>query len=512
MSGDIGSPQGNTVKEVIELTDATIQELAASMQSGAKTSKGLVEDFRQVIASDDGSFNAVAFLNPDAEAIADALDRERADGRVRGPLHGVPILVKDNLNTGDTMMTSAGSLALDGSIAPTDSHVVTRLRNAGAVVLGKTNLSEWANFRSTRSASGWSSRGGQVRNAYALDRSPGGSSSGSAVATARGYCAGAVGTETDGSIVSPAAMNAVVGIKPTVGLVSRSGIIPIASSQDTAGPMARTVADAACILSAIAGSDPVDPATAGADARAAMDYTAFLDPDTLRGAPIGVVRNYAGFHEKVDAVFDDALRALKDAGAKLTDGLSLAPPAELRPHERIVLLTEFKFGLNAYLASLGPEAPISTLADLIAFNDAHAGRVMPHFGQETLIMAEATDGLQDKNYLDAVAACHRLTREDGIDRIMQENDLQALIAPTTGAASAIDWVNGDHGLGGSACLAAVAGYASVTVPMGHVSGLPVGISFFAGPWSEGTLIGLAHAFEKIVQARIVPGPPKNFLP
>ncbi len=493
------------------LTEATILELAASMQSGAMTSKDLVEAYRQVIASDDGSFNAVAFLNPEADAIADALDRERAKGRVRGPLHGVPILVKDNLNTGDSMMTSAGSLALDGSIAPTDSHVVARLRNAGAVVLGKTNLSEWANFRSTRSSSGWSSRGGQVRNAYALDRSPSGSSSGSAVAAARGYCAGAIGTETDGSLVSPSAMNAVVGIKPTVGLVSRAGIIPISSSLDTAGPMARTVADAALILTAMAGSDPVDPATAEADARAAADYTAFLDPDALRDARIGVVRNYAGFHDKVDAVFEDALRAFRDAGARLTDGLALAPRAELRPHERIVLLTEFKVGLNAYLATLGPDAPISSLTDLIVFNEAHADRVMPYFGQELLIKAEATDGLRDKTYLDALATCHRLTREDGIDRIMHEHDLHALIAPTACAAWAIDWVNGDHIIGGSACHAAVAGYASVTVPMGSVSGLPVGLSFFAGSWSEGMLIGLAHAFEKIVQARIIPGPAKNFL-
>jgi amidase len=497
---------------MMAITDATIQELAASMQSGAMTSKDLVEAFRQVIASDDGSFNAVAFLNPDADMIADTMDRERAEGRVRGPLHGVPILVKDNLNTGDNMMTSAGSLALDGSNALTDSHVVSRLRNAGAVLLGKTNLSEWANFRSTRSSSGWSSRGGQVRNAYALDRSPGGSSSGSAVATARGYCAGAVGTETDGSIVGPSAMNAVVGIKPTIGLVSRKGIIPIAASQDTAGPMARTVADAACILTAMAGSDPGDPATGGADARAATDYTAFLDPDAMRDARIGVVRNYSGFHDRVDAVFEDALRALKDAGAKLTDGLSLVPRDELRPHEMIVLRTEFKVGLNAYLASLGPDAPIGSLADLIAFNEAHADRVMPYFGQETLIKSEATGGLRDKSYLDALATCHRLTREDGIDRIMHEHDLQALVAPTTCAAWAIDWVNGDNSLGSSACQAAVAGYASVTVPMGGVSGLPVGISFFAGPWSEGRLIGLAHAFEEIVQARIIPGPARSFLP
>ena len=500
------------MKTMMELTDTPIHELAALMKSGAITSKELVEAFREVIASDDRSFNAIAFLNPDADMIADTMDRERAEGRLRGPLHGVPILVKDNLNTGDNMMTSAGSFALDGSIAPADSHVVARLRNAGAVLLGKTNLSEWANFRSTRSSSGWSSRGGQVRNAYALDRSPGGSSSGSAVATARSYCAGAIGTETDGSIVGPSAMNAVVGIKPTIGLVSRSGIIPIAASQDTAGPMGRTVADAASILSAIAGSDPVDPSTAEADARGATDYTAFLDPDSLRDARIGVVRNYAGFHDRVDAVFENSLSALKDAGAKLTEDLALAPRAKLRPHELIVLLTEFKIGLNAYLTTLGPDAPISSLADLIAFNEAHADRVMPHFGQETLIKAEQTGGLRDKSYLDALAICQRLTREDGIDRIMREHDLQALVAPTTCAAWAIDWVNGDNSLGSSACQAAVAGYASVTVPMGNVSGLPVGISFFAGPWSEGRLIGLAHAFEEIVQARIIPGPAGNILP
>ena len=334
------------------LTEASIAELRAAMQSGAQTSGQLVEGYRRAIAAEDDAFNAIAFLNPEADGIAEALDRERAQGHLRGPLHGVPLLIKDNLNTADAMMTSAGSLALEGSIAPSDSHVARRLRRAGAILLGKTNLSEWANFRSTRSSSGWSSRGGQVRNAYALDRSPGGSSSGSAVAAARGFCAGAIGTETDGSIVGPAAMNAIVGIKPTVGLVSRAGIIPIASSQDTAGPMARTVADAALILTAIAGSDPADPATAEADARAAPDYTAFLDSGALRGARIGVVRNYAGFHENVDAVFDQALRALRDAGARLTEDLELVPRSELRPHELIVLLSEFKVGLNAYFASL----------------------------------------------------------------------------------------------------------------------------------------------------------------
>ena len=495
-----------------DLTQATIAKLGAAMASGAATAKDLVETYRVNIARDDGAFNSIAFLNPDADDIADVLDRERAESRVQGPLHGVPILVKDNLNTADRMMTSAGSLALDGSIAPTDSHVVARLRRAGAVLLGKTNLSEWANFRSTRSASGWSSRGGQVRNAYALDRTPGGSSSGSGVAAARGFCAGAVGTETDGSIVGPAAMNGIVGIKPTVGLVSRAGIIPISSSQDTAGPMARTVGDAALILTAIAGSDPADPATAEADARAAADYTAFLDADALKGARIGVVRNYAGFHDRVDAVFEDALKALGSAGAELTDDLSLVPQPDIRPHELIVMLTEFKVGLNAYLATLDPDTAIRSLADLIAFNEAHAAETMAYFGQEQLIRAEATDGIEAAVYRDALATCRRLTREDGIDKVMSAHDLHALVAPTTSAPWAIDWVNGDHRLGGSACQAAVSGYASITVPMGYVSNLPVGLSFFAGPWSEGSLIGLAHAFETILQARVAPGPPSNLLP
>lgn len=495
----------------MELTQATILGLAELMRSGAATSKDLLEAYRQLIAAEDDAFNAIAFLNPDAEEIAEGLDRERAEGRVRGPLHGVPILVKDNLNSGDGMMTSAGSLALDGSIAPADSHVVARLRETGAVLLGKTNLSEWANFRSTRPVSGWSSRGGQVRNAHALDRTPGGSSSGSGVAAARGFCAGAIGTETDGSIVGPSAMNGVVGIKPTVGLVSRTGIIPISSSLDTAGPMARTVADAAAILTAIAGRDPSDAATSDADSHAAKDYTVFLNPDALRGARIGVVRSHAGFHERVDAVFEEALRALADAGALLTDGLSLPTREEIRPHELIVMVTEYKVGLNAYFQNLGPDSPIRSLTDLIAFNEAHADRTMPHFGQERLIQAEATGGLQEQKYLNALAACRRLTRDEGIDAVMREHDLQALIAPTAGAPWAIDWVNGDHGLGGSSGPAAVAGYASVTVPMGNVSGLPVGISFFAGAWSEGTLIGFAHAFEHVTQARVAPGPAGTFL-
>jgi amidase len=490
-------------------TEASITDLCGSMEHGAFSCIDLVAAYRAKIEAEDGDFNAVAFLNPDAEDIAAGLDRERAEGRVRGPLHGVPILVKDNIASGDRMMTSAGSLALDGVGAPADSHVVSRLRAAGAVLLGKTNLSEWANFRSTRSSSGWSSRGGQVRNAYATDRTPGGSSSGSGVAAARGFCAAAIGTETDGSVVSPSTMNSIVGIKPTVGMIGRTGIIPISHSQDTAGPMARTVADAAAVLSAIAGPDAADPVTAQAQGG---DFTRFLDVAALRGKRIGVVRNYAGFHEAVDAVFAEALDALVEAGATLVDDLSLAQRDEIRPHELIVMMTEFKVGLNAYLAGLGPETPVRTLVDVIAFNEAHAGRTMPYFGQEILLMAEETGGLEDRVYQTALAVSRRLTRENGIDKALRDHQLDALAAPTASAPWAIDLVNGDNrGGGGSSILAAVSGYASITVPMGYVSGLPVGLSFIGGPWSDGPLIALGYAFEQTRQVRVPPGPAQRFL-
>ena len=490
-------------------TEASITDLCGSMEHGAFRCIDLVAAYRVKIEAEDGAFNAVAFLNPDAEEIAADLDRERAEGRGRGPLHGVPILVKDNIASGDRMMTSAGSLALDGVGAPADSHVVSRLRAAGAVLLGKTNLSEWANFRSTRSSSGWSSRGGQVRNAYATDRTPGGSSSGSGVAAARGFCAAAIGTETDGSVVSPSTMNSIVGIKPTVGMIGRTGIIPISHSQDTAGPMARTVADAAAVLSAIAGPDAADPVTAQAQGG---DFTRFLDVAALRGKRIGVVRNYAGFHEAVDAVFAEALDALVEAGATLVDDLSLAQRDEIRPHELIVMMTEFKVGLNAYLAGLGPETPVRTLVDVIAFNEAHAGRTMPYFGQEILLMAEETGGLEDRVYQTALAVSRRLTRENGIDKALRDHQLDALAAPTASAPWAIDLVNGDNrGGGGSSILAAVSGYASITVPMGYVSGLPVGLSFIGGPWSDGPLIALGYAFEQTRQVRVPPGPAQRFL-
>ena len=492
-------------------TNAALSDLRGAMERGDLRSVDLVAAYRARIEAEDGDFNAVAFLNPDADDIAADLDRERAAGKSRGPLHGIPILVKDNIATGDAMMTSAGSLALDGVRAATDSHVAARLRAAGAVLLGKTNLSEWANFRSTRSSSGWSSRSGQVRNAYFTDRTPGGSSSGSGVAVARGFCAAAIGTETDGSIVSPSTMNSLIGIKPTVGLVGRSGIIPISHSQDTAGPMARSVADAAALLSAIAGPDSADPATT--DARA-EDFSRFLDDAALRGKRIGIVRNYAGFHERVDAVFETALSALVEAGAVLVEGLILPSRDEIRPHELIVMMTEFKVGLNAYLAGLGPDAPVRSLAEVIAFNEEHADRTMPYFRQEILLAAEETGGLEDQVYQTALAVSRRLTRDNGIDKLLGDHALDALVAPTASAPWAIDLVNGDNrgGGGGSSGPAAVSGHASITVPMGYVSGLPVGLSFIGGAWSDGVLIGLAHAFERTLQARVSPGPARPFLP
>ena len=491
-----------------DLSRIPIAGLARQMALAKLRSIDVVASHRERVDVEDGGFNAVAFLNPDADAIAEAMDRERMEGQVRGPLHGLPVLVKDNITSGDRMMTSAGSLALDGSIAKRDAHLVTRLREAGAVVLGKTNLSEWANFRSTRSSSGWSSRGGQVRNAHAIDRTPGGSSSGSGVAAARGFCVAAVGTETDGSIVGPSAMNGIVGIKPTVGLVSRSGIIPISKSQDTAGPMARSVADVAALLSAIAGPDSADPATKDAKV---LDFTSFLDDAGLRGKRLGVVRNYAGFHEGLEKAFETALAATREAGAEVIDGLELPSREEIRQYEIIVMLTEFKVGLNAYLAALGVDVPVKSLAELIAFNLNNADRVMPYFGQEILLQAEETGGLGDKAYRTALTVSRRLSREKGIDAAMTEHRLDALVAPTSPVPWAIDLVNGDNRLGGSSGLAAVSGYASITVPMGSVAGLPVGFSFIGGPWSEGPLIAMAHAFERTAQGRPEPGPARRWL-
>ena len=440
-------------------------------------------------------------VNPEAAAIAAALDAERRQGRVRGPLHGIPVLVKDNIDTRDRMQTTAGSLALAGSAAPRDAFVVERLRAAGAVMLGKTNLSEWANFRSRHSTSGWSGRGGQTRNPYALDRNPCGSSSGSGAAVSANLCAVAVGTETDGSIVCPSSACGVVGIKPTVGLVSRAGIIPIAHSQDTAGPMARTVRDAAILLSAMAGVDPRDSATTASQGKAAADYTKFLEPGGLRGARLGIVRKLFGFSDAVDRLIEEAIAAMKREGAVIVDPVEFA--GKMGPSFD-VLLWEFKADLNAYLAARGDGAPVKSLADVIAFNEKHRDREMPHFGQDIMVKAEAKGPLTEKAYLEAVEKCRKASRMDGIDALCEKHSLDALVAPTAGPAWVIDWVNGDHGEGGASTPPAVAGYPHITVPAGYVRGLPVGISFFGRAWSEPALLKIAYGFEQATKLRRAP--------
>ena len=492
------------------LAEATIADLQEGLASGEWTTRSLAEAYLSRIEEIDGrgpTLRSVLETNPDALAIADRLDRERREGRLRGPLHGVPVLLKDNIDTADRMTTTAGSLALAGWIPAEDSAVAARLRAAGALLLGKANLSEWANFRSTRSSSGWSGRGGQCRNPYVLDRNPCGSSSGSGAAVSANLAAAAIGTETDGSIVCPSSANGIVGIKPTVGLVSRAGIIPISHTQDTAGPMARTVRDAAVVLGVLAGADARDPASAAADERGLADYTPFLDADGLRGARIGVARQFLGFHDGVDRLVDEAVDAMRAAGAVIVDPVVLGAGAgrgALQMAEAEVLFYEFKAGLNAYLAARGPGAEVRSLADLIAFNERNAESEMPYFGQERFIAAEAKGPLSEPGYLAARAASRRLSRAEGIDRTMDEQRLDAIVGPTGGPAWVTDLVNGDHFGGSSSGYPAAAGYPNVTVPAGAVHGLPVGLSFFGRAWSEPTLIRIAHAFEQATQARFAP--------
>jgi amidase len=503
------APQGVTAS--VDLEEITVVDLQRLMESGELTARSLAEMYLRRIEEIDSAgpmLNSVLEINPDALAIADALDEERAARGPRGPLHGVPVMIKDNIDTADRMMTTAGSLALQGSTPSRDSFVAERLREAGAVILAKTNLSEWANFRSTRSSSGWSGRGGQTRNPFALDRSPCGSSSGSGAAVSGNLCALAIGTETDGSVVCPSSANGVVGIKPTVGLVSRAGIIPIAHSQDTAGPMARTVADAATLLGALTGVDSRDLATSQSRGRALTDYTRFLDPNGLRGARIGVARNFFGFHERVDALMEEAIATLDRGGATIIDNANLDNTDDYGESEFEVLLYEFKADLDFYLESLGPGAPVHSLADVIAFNEAHRDREMPYFGQEIFLLAEEKGPLTDQEYLDALDNNHRLSRDEGIDKVMNEHELHAIIAPTDGPAWPIDLITGDHFLGGSSTPAAVSGYPSITVPAGYVFGLPVGISFFGRAWSEPTLLRLAFAYERSSRHRQAP----RFLP
>ena len=492
--------------EPFALEEVSIGALADAMASGARTSWSVTQAYLARIAAIDRqgpTLRSVIETNPDALDIAEALDRERAAGQVRSPLHGVPILVKDNIDTADRMTTTAGSLALEGSIPVEDSYVAERLREAGVVLLGKANLSEWANFRSTRSSSGWSARGGQCRNPYALDRNPCGSSSGSGAAVSANLAAAAIGTETDGSIVCPSTANGIVGIKPTVGLVSRAGIVPISETQDTAGPMARSVRDAALLLGAIAGPDPRDPATAPSETRGLSDYTPFLDADGLRGARIGVQRSVFGFHEAVDRLMEEAIAVLRDRGAVVVDPIDLAASGALRRAETEVLFYEFKAGLNAYLANLR-NPPIRTLADLIGFNERRADEELAYFGQERLLAAEGKGPLSSREYREAHAVARRLSRAAGIDRVMDGGSLDAILAPTGGPAWVTDLVNGDHFGGSSSQFAAVAGYPNVTVPAGFVHGLPVGVSFFGRAWSEPTLIRIAYAFEQATRHRRAP--------
>jgi amidase len=491
-----------------QIVETGVADLQAAMTAGKVTSRQLVSAYLARIKAIDKSgprINSVIEINPDALAIAAEMDRERKAKGPRGPMHGIPVLIKDNIATFDRMQTTAGSLALVGIKPPRDAFVVSRLREAGAVILGKTNLSEWANFRSTRSTSGWSGRGGLTRNPYALDRNTSGSSSGSAAAIAASLAAVAVGTETDGSITSPSSINGLVGIKPTLGLVSRNGIIPIAHSQDTAGPMARTVADAAALLTALAGSDARDAATREADARKS-DYTRCLDKDGLKGVRLGVVRSYfGGRNDLVSAMVEEQLNVLKAQGAVLVDPVDLPNVGKYGQTELEVLLYEIKADMAAYLAEFAPGASIRTLQDIIDFNEKHRDRELAFFGQEHFLRAVSKGGLDSKEYLDALANNLRYSREEGIDQVLKEHKLDALVAPTGGPAWLTDFIKGDAGGGSFTSPAAVSGYPHITVPAGQVFGLPAGISFVGTAWSEPALIRMAYAYEQASHRRKPPG-------
>ncbi len=494
-----------------ELDEMTVAELQAGMESGRFTAHSITDKYLARIDAIDKhgpAINSVIEVNPDAISIAKALDKERKQRHVRGPLHGIPVLIKDNIDTADRMMTTAGSLALVGSRPPKDSMVAQKLREAGAVILGKTNLSEWANIRSNQSSSGWSGRGGQTKNPYVLDRNPCGSSSGSGAGVSANLCAIAIGTETDGSIVCPASANGVVGLKPTVGLVSRSGIIPISHSQDTAGPLCRTVRDAAILLGALTGVDEEDKATSESRGKSYADYTQFLVADGLRGARIGVVRGTFGFNSAVDAVMATAMEVLRAHGAVMVDPAEIETRGKFDDSESTVFMYELKADLNAYLARLGPRAPVHSLQEVIEFNEKHREQEMPYFGQELFLKSQLKGPLTSQEYLDALKKNHQLSRVEGIDATMDKHKLDALIGPTGGPAWLTDLVAGDHFSGGSSTPAAVAGYPNINVLAGYVFGLPVGISFFGRAWSEPVLIRLAYAYEQASKIR----KPPQFIP
>jgi amidase len=491
-----------------ELNETTIARLQDGMAEGRYTSRQLVELYLKRIDETDRlgpALRSISETNPEALAIADALDAERKSKGSRGPLHGIPIVIKDNIDTADRMTTTAGSLALEGSIAARDAFVVKQLRAAGAVIIGKTNLSEWANFRSTKSTSGWSGRGGQVRNPYVLDRNPCGSSSGTGAAIAANLATAGVGTETDGSIVCPSGTNGLVGIKPTVGLVSRTGIIPISHTQDTAGPMARSVADAAALLGGMIGRDTADRATTRRPVSVAVDYTTSLDAGALKGARIGVARKkYTGYSPATDQLLEAAIATLKAQGAVIVDPANIPTASQLDDCEFEILLYEFKADLNAYLAEWAARAPIKTLADLIAFNETNKARELQYFGQEILVQAQEKGPLTDQAYVDALAKDRRLSRTEGLDAVFAEHTLDAIVAPTGSPAWPTDLVNGDHFLGASSTPAAVAGYPSVSVPVGYSFGLPVGMSLIGRASSEATLLKLAYAYEQAANPRKAP--------
>jgi len=498
-------------KKDFELDEITIDDLQKAFLSGQYSSRSLAEKYLARIQEIDKAgpmVNSIIELNPEALQIADALDQERKSKGPRGPLHGIPVLIKDNIDTGDRMNTTAGSLALLGGRPANDAFVAAQLRNAGAVILGKTNLSEWANIRCSHSTSGWSGRGGLTRNPYALDRNPCGSSSGTGAAVSANLCVAGVGTETDGSVVCPSSANGLAGLKPTVGLVSRSGIIPISHSQDTAGPMARTVRDVAILLGAMAGADPQDADAATAESRGKLpaDYTRFLDPAGLKGARLGVVRKYFGFNDAVDQLMDALLGEMKRAGAEIVDPADIPTIGKFDESELTVFYYELKADLAAYLARRG--SSVKSLKDVIEFNELNRGREMPYFGQDIFLKSEQKGPLSSKEYLDALALNHQLTRAEGIDFVMDKFKLDALVAPTGGPAWITDLINGDHVAGGSSSAAAVAGYPNINVTAGYLWGLPVGISFFGRAWSEATLLKIAYSFEQLTKARQKP----RFLP
>jgi amidase len=504
VEGVTATEGGGASMDEFDLSEVTVEQLQERMQKGELSSRSITQKYLDRITAIDEkgpAINSVIEVNPDALSIADAMDAERKQGKIRGPLHGIPILIKDNIDTADKMMTTAGALALEGNIASKDACIVARLREAGAVLLGKTNLSEWANFRSNRSSSGWSSRGGQTKNPYALDRNPCGSSSGTGAAVAANLCAVGIGTETDGSIIAPSSFCGLVGIKPTVGLWSRAGIIPISATQDTAGPMTRTVKDAAIVLAACAGEDAADPVTAASNGKVQTDYTSFCNADALKGKRIGVEKNYFEGHEDVVALYKEAIEVLKSQGAEVVEVEVLKQVRSGGDAEYLVLQYEFKDGVNKYLS--GANAKVKTLAEVIAYNKANAEKAMPYFKQDILELCEVKKGLVEKEYKEALAKSKTAAKILG--EIMSQNKLDAICSTSYGPANLIDLVHGDYSVGFYfSGPAARAGYPHITVPMGQVSGLPVGFSFIAGPWEEGKIIGLAYAYEQASKKRVAP--------